>query len=96
MIVHGGLGFISRGFENGKKMVVVPRWQKFDEHTDDHQLQIVEEMKKYGNMIPVYDIKDLKKAIKEVKRLKVRKIIYKPTRMLNIVDRTLKEWEKSV
>lgn len=95
MIVHGGLGSIKRGLEAGKPLVVVPRRKMFNEHTDDHQLQIIKETKKYG-IIPVYDIKNLGDAIKKAKKLKVKKIKLRPTKIMNLVDKQLKEWGKQL
>lgn len=94
MITHGGLGSIMRGIEAGKVVIAVPRRKNFNEHTDDHQLQIIEEAKKRGTVIPVYDIKDLEKAIKKAKKIKPKKRKYIPKRMLNIVSEVLEKWCK--
>jgi len=94
MVTHGGLGSIMRGIKAGKPVVVVPRRRMYNEHSDDHQLQIVEETKKLGNVIPVYDIRDLEVAIDKARKLKVRKKFYESKKIFNIIDKKLKEWEK--
>lgn len=93
MITHGGLGSIMAGIEAGKPVIAVPRRKMFNEHTDDHQLQIVKEAKRYGVVIPIYDIEDLEGAIKKAKTLKVKKRKYKAVKILKIVERTLRKWE---
>lgn len=42
LITHGGVGSISMGLKYHKKILVVPRYQKYKEHTSDHQLEIVQ------------------------------------------------------
>lgn len=39
-ITHGGVGSLVQGLNAGKKVIAVARLAKFDEHIDDHQLQI--------------------------------------------------------
>jgi len=73
VIAHGGLGSIMDALKNNKKLIIVPRRKKFDEHVDDHQMQIAGVMEKSGRAIAVYDIKYLEMAIKKVKKLKTKR-----------------------
>ena len=73
IICHAGVGTIIECINNGKKLVVVPRQKKFNEHVNDHQIQITKEFAKKGYIIPVYDIEKLLKAIKKASGLNVRK-----------------------
>jgi UDP-N-acetylglucosamine transferase subunit ALG13 len=65
VLCHGGAGVIGPAILKGKKIIVVPRLMEFDEHTDNHQLELgkgVEE--KYG--IPcVTDFNKLEKTMKK-------------------------------
>ena len=45
VITHGGTGAIISAVKKGKKVIAIPRLSKFDEHVDDHQLQIVKQFK---------------------------------------------------
>jgi UDP-N-acetylglucosamine transferase subunit ALG13 len=94
LITHGGLGSIMRGINARKVVIAVPRRKKFNEHTDDHQLQIVKEARKRGSVLVVYNIKNLFKAIEKAKKLKAKKREYKPEKMLKIIERILKNWER--
>ena len=40
LITHGGVGSIITGLQHNKKVIVAPRLAKYDEHMNDHQLQI--------------------------------------------------------
>lgn len=64
VVTHGGPASFIAPLQIGKIPIVVPRQLKFEEHINDHQLEFaknVEERNK--NIIPVYDIKDLKDRI---------------------------------
>ncbi len=64
IITHGGPASFVAALQLGKIPIVVPRQFEFDEHINNHQLEFaknVEERNK--NIIPVYDIKDLKDKI---------------------------------
>lgn len=40
LITHGGVGTIVSGLKHSKPVIVVPRLAEYEEHIDDHQLQI--------------------------------------------------------
>lgn len=42
VISHGGTGSIIGALEQKKKVIAVPRLSKYDEHIDDHQLELVD------------------------------------------------------
>ncbi len=73
IITHAGVGTITDCIRENKKVIVVPRIKKYGEHTNDHQLEITKEfaLKKY--VLPVYDVKNLSKALKEIKDFKPNK-----------------------
>ena len=72
-ITHGGVGSLTIPLKYNKPIVAVPRLKKFNEHVDDHQIQIVKELEKQGRIIAVYDIKKLDNAIKKVRKWKIKK-----------------------
>jgi len=58
VIAHGGAGTIINALLLGKPVVVVPRLEKFSEHTNDHQLDLAEAL--YARKKTLY-VKDMKK-----------------------------------
>lgn len=69
IITHGGTGAIITALKKGKKVIAVPRMKQFNEHVDDHQLQIVKQFE--GELISVvYDIKKLEEEINQIKEKK--------------------------
>lgn len=78
IITHGGAGSILNGLSNNKIVITVPRLKKYDEHTDDHQIDLVKQLEKKERVVAVYDIKKLKDAVtgaKKIKRLKTENTI---------------------
>ncbi len=65
VIAHAGAGCIVTALGFAKPLVVVPRYKKFGEHVDDHQLDIAGALEKEKIAVPVYDIADLLTALKK-------------------------------
>ena len=64
VITHGGPSSIILPLQKGKVPIVVPRQKKFAEHVNNHQFEFVEFIyEKQGNVIPVWEIEELKEAI---------------------------------
>jgi len=93
VISHGGVGSIITPLELGKTVVVIPRLKKFNEHTNDHQLQIIKELEKEKRIIPVYYINDLGNALKKAKHLKIRKAHKQKNKISRIISNYLSKIE---
>ena len=63
VITHGGTGALVSASKLGKNIVAVPRLVKYGEHTDDHQLQIIDVMEKEGYIRAAYSMDELGKTI---------------------------------
>ncbi|MBP3194018.1 PssE/Cps14G family polysaccharide biosynthesis glycosyltransferase [Natronogracilivirga saccharolytica] len=66
IISHGGTGSITSALKLKKKVIVVPRLHKFNEHLDDHQLEITRVFEKKGYIMAVYDIGKLDNVISNI------------------------------
>ena len=55
LITHGGVGSIITGLKNNKKVIAAARLKKYKEHTNDHQLQIIDNFKKAGYILELAD-----------------------------------------
>lgn len=73
IITHGGEGVIGTAMQLNKKMLIVPRLKKFNEHTNDHQLEITKAVADAGNAIAVYDIAELENALKQINKIKLKR-----------------------
>mgnify|MGYP000766143632 FL=1 len=66
LITHAGEGAIMTGLLNGKKVIAVPRYQRFGEHVSDHQLEIARALEKQKCIMNVEDIADLEGVLRSV------------------------------
>lgn len=63
VITHAGTGVIVNAVKKEKKVIALPRLVKYNEHVDDHQIQLIKEFEELNFIEPVYEIDDLEKAI---------------------------------
>lgn len=66
LITHGGVGSILTGCLAKKKVLAVARREKYNEHENNHQIQIVDEFDKRGYIIGCLDADDLLSAYERV------------------------------
>lgn len=86
LITHGGVGSIITGLQNNKKVIVAPRLAKYNEHMNNHQLQITENFSKAGYILPLYDGDDLGKVLKKVKKFKPKKFKSNTDNFIKIIS----------
>lgn len=75
VITHGGTGAIVGAIKQGKKVIAVPRLAKYEEHVDDHQLQIIGQFTEMNLIKAVYDMTELQEAIHSIKEMKFKEYI---------------------
>lgn len=91
LITHGGVGSIVTGLKKNKKVLAVARLKKYGEHTNDHQLQIIEEFSKKGYILPVNDLDDLEKILNQVDKFKPKKYKSNTDHMVKIVEQQIEK-----
>jgi UDP-N-acetylglucosamine transferase subunit ALG13 len=91
IITHGGAGCIGNALLNHKPTIVVPRYKKFGEHTNDHQLEITRELEKADKIIAVYEIDKLGEAIEKAESFKVE-IHSDLTAINNLIQEHIESW----
>ena len=65
VITHGGPASFIMSLQIGKTPIVVPRQHQYNEHVNDHQVEFARNVaQRMGTIIPVEDISDLGKIIK--------------------------------
>ena len=82
LITHGGVGSILTGLKANKKIIAVPRLAKYKEHTNDHQLQIVDNFFNKGYILKLYEDDDLGEIFKQCKKFKPQKWNFNNTKFL--------------
>lgn len=72
-ITHGGVGNILTALKLNKKVIAVPRLAKYKEHTNDHQLQIVNNFYEKGYILRLLETDNFKDVYKKAKTFKPKK-----------------------
>ncbi|MDO8624518.1 MAG: glycosyltransferase [Candidatus Diapherotrites archaeon] len=67
VITHGGEGNIGLCLKHRVKCIAMPRLQKFGEHTNDHQTELVKAAADAKKILAVWDERDLLEAIRKSK-----------------------------
>lgn len=63
VVAHAGAGTVLTALANGKPLVLVPRYEQYGEHENDHQLDLAEALESRDAVFVVYDIDDLRENI---------------------------------
>ena len=75
LITHGGVGSIMTALKHNKKVIAAPRLEKYKEHTNDHQKQVIDSLSEFGYILKLNDEFDnLGEILKKVKKFKPKKI----------------------
>ena len=90
LITHGGVGSIIDGLKRNKKIIAIARLSKYNEHHNDHQLQIVENFSNAGYILNLRDISHLEKMIEKAKTFKPKKYVSNTDNMVKLVDDLIK------
>ena len=86
VITHAGTGVIVNAVKLEKKVIAIPRLEKYGEHVDDHQIQLIDEFKELNFIEPCYEIKDLKKVIKNANNKKYNKYISNTDKIIKSIE----------
>lgn len=68
IVSHGGAGAIIHAMDARKKLIIVPRLKKFNEHTNDHQLELAELLEKHKKAIAVVELLEMEQALKKIQK----------------------------
>lgn len=86
LITHGGVGSIIAGLKCNKKVIAAARLSKYNEHVNDHQLQIIDNFSNEGYIIKLDNFNEIDKIIKSVEKFKPNKFKSNASRMIKLID----------
>ena len=86
LITHGGVGTIITGLKNNKKVIAAARLEKYKEHVNDHQLQIIENFTNSGYILSLDNFDDLDKVLKAAKSFKQKKYKSNTNKFIKILE----------
>lgn len=86
VLTHGGTGVIVNAVKMGKRVVAVPRLEKYQEVVDDHQIQLVQAFEKLGMVTACYDCDKIGAAIETAKGKEVKSYISNTQTIIDSID----------
>lgn len=91
LITHGGVGSIITGLKNNKNVIAAARLSKYNEHVNDHQLQIIDNFSKEGYILKLDNFDDIDKLIKDSSKFKPKKFKSNTDNMIDLIDREIEK-----
>ena len=73
LITHGGVGSIISGLKNNKKVIAAARLKEYGEHTNNHQLQIIENFSNEEYILALNNFDELEEILKKIKKFRPKK-----------------------
>lgn len=65
VVTHGGMSIMT-ALEQGTPVIAVPRLKKYGEHTNDHQIDIINQLEKENKITAVYDLNKLESELNSI------------------------------
>lgn len=87
IITHGGVGSIVESLKLDKKVIAVPRLKKYNEHVNDHQIQIVESFDSKGYIKGLSDVSELHEVLYTINSFIPAKFTGNTHNIINIVSK---------
>jgi UDP-N-acetylglucosamine transferase subunit ALG13 len=66
VVTHAGAGSMINAIKKGKKVIAAARLKKYNEHNDDHQLELIEEFTNAGYILSWAENENLEEVIKKI------------------------------
>ena len=86
VITHGGTGAIIGAVKRGKKVIAVPRLAKYQEHVDDHQIQLLEQFSEMNLIQVCLECDGLGEALAEVRNKKFSRYTSKTEAIIGSIE----------
>lgn len=91
IITHGGVGSILGSLKFGKPIIAAARLAKYEEHTNNHQLQIIEEFSKREYLLNLVDFNELDKLLKRADSFIPKKYRSNNKKFVQLIDAYMEE-----
>lgn len=91
IITHGGAGSILSAIKKGKKVIAAARLEKYKEHHNDHQKQIIAEFAKQGYLLELENFDDLGNLIKKMEKFKPKKFVSNTNNMIKLLENYIED-----
>ncbi len=94
IITHGGVGSIVSSLEKEKKVIAVPRYSKYGEHVNNHQIDIVNAFNQKGYIIGINEVNELEDAIKRLNNFIPNKYSSNSNKLTSVIEEYIESLDK--
>lgn len=88
IITHSGTGSVLTPLKKGKTVIVCARLSKYEEHVDDHQVELLEVFKEEGYVLELSEENNLDEVYEKAKKFKPKKYV---SNTRNFIEKLKKE-----
>lgn len=92
LITHGGVGSIITGLKNNKKVIAAARLEKYGEHTNDHQLQIIDNFSESGYILKLDDFDKLGELLKNIDKFRPKQYKSNTSKFIKTIKNEINKW----
>lgn len=92
LVTHSGVGSIMNGLQLGKKVLVVPRLAKYNEHVDDHQVEIAEAFEQNRYAMYCKDLANIEAYIDKIREFEFNTYETPECNIENIIIDKMNQW----
>ncbi len=89
IITHGGVGSIMNALSKEKKVIVVPRLAEFEEHVDNHQLEVTDKLANEGYIYKMKRDQDINDILYIVEKKEFKKYESNTTHFVENIEKLL-------
>jgi len=86
VITHGGVGSIITALKKEKKVIAVPRLKKYNEHVNDHQIDIIKSFNEAGYILGIDEVEELPEALEKIKKFKPEKYVQNTGNIIKMIE----------
>lgn len=93
IVTHAGAGSMLQAIQNHKKIIAVPRLEKYGEHVNDHQIELAQKFESLGYLIAYQDGEDFIQVYQRAKQFQPRPYLLRGN-MVDLIDNKIKTYIK--
>ena len=91
LITHGGVGTILTALKYNKKVIAVPRLSKYNEHVNDHQLELIEALSLDNYILGCKTLDDLEENINKISKFISKKYKSNQDNFIELIKRLIED-----
>ena len=91
LITHGGVGTILTALKYNKKVIAVPRLSKYNEHVNDHQLELIEALSLDNYILGCKTLDDLEENINKISKFIPKKYKSNQDNFIELIKRLIED-----